>query len=509
MRGFAALSACALILMAATPASAGAQTEKESETAGPARPARPAVEHSRPARPATEGVSDDGQGEQGEQTKQAESTGGGGKTAADTAARPAVSSGDKTKTAATVREGDTQTAGTLKKAAAERKKEGKVYRRMRKPSRRTTRRRSRRRRRRRSRRWQYRRRSPFRLRRGPFSIEAKAQIQVQAVTFIGKDALFENGDPASDEGVLIRRARLGVQGTLPWDFHYKFIIEAFGDTQRGSEGEGVSGQSLGAQILDLSLTWQRWKQFQIGVGADKVPGPKGRMVSSYNLQLVERPLSVEAMVPDRRAGGWFQGDLKIFNYLVGIYNGDDGLSFGNEGGGYLVGARLELTPFGPMGDGFPDFMSPRRKLYRTPRFGAGVSFQYAHGTAADRMSVSGDLGFKWRGLSVVAEAIFERQEPLDKPTQESLYPEVTQSFGTYGQVGYFILPAQLEVAVRFEYLDLNMDIDDTRDVWALTGGVNYYFSRYLRGQLAFTHKEEVREPQLENDVLLLQLQAGF
>jgi hypothetical protein len=363
--------------------------------------------------------------------------------------------------------------------------------------------------RKRRRRWKYRKRSPFSIRRGPYSLEVKAQIQVQAVTYVGDDALYENGDPATDEGVLIRRARLGVQGSLPWDLNYKFIIEAFGDTQRGSEGEGLAGQSIGAQILDLALTWARWKEFQIGVGSEKVPGPKGRMVSSKTLQLVERPFSVESMVPDRRAGAWFQGDLKIFNYLVGIYNGDDGLSFGNEGGGYLVGARLELTPFGPMGCGRSDFAPARSKVYGTPRFGAGVSFQFEHGTATDRMSVSGDLGFKWHGLSVSAEAIFEREEPQDDPEVPSALPETTQSLGAYGQVGYFILPGQLEAAVRFEYLDMNMEIDDTRDIWAVSGGINYHWTRYLRSQLSFTHKEEVHEAQVENDALLLQVQAAF
>ena len=397
------------------------------------------------------------------------------------AARPARPAG-----AAKVLEKDKEATDDARRVLSKRR--GAAYRKLR-------RRRSRRHRRRGFRRWasrwRFRKKSPFTFKKGPYSLQLKAQIQVQAVTFVGKDALYENGDPASDEGLLIRRARLGVKGKLPWHLRYNFMIEAFGDLQRGSEGEGIAGQSIGAQLLDLSIEWARWKEFQIGVGADKVPGPRGRMVTSRGLQLIERPFSVEELAVDRRAGAWVSGDLEYFNYLVGVYNGDDGLSFGNEGGGYLVGARLELTPLGRMGCSFSDYTHPYGKRYKKARFGAGVSFQYQHGPTMDRMNVSGDVGFKWRGLSVAGEAIYVREEPVEKPTVPSALPEVTESLGVFGQVGYFVIPARLELAARFEYMDLNFDIDDSRDIWAHTEGINYHWSLYLRSQLSYTHKEAV------------------
>lgn len=355
----------------------------------------------------------------------------------------------------------------------------------------------------------YKKKSPFMIRKGPYSLEIKAQLQVQAVTYVGKDALYENGDPATKEGILIRRARLGVRGKLPWKLRYNFMIEAFGDKQRGSSGEGLAGQYMGAELLDMSIEWVPMKEFSIGAGAEKVAGPRGRMVTSRALQLIERPITVEELAVDRRAGAWIGGELQYFNYLAGVYNGDDGVSFGNESGGYMVAARLELTPMGSMGDSFSNFGNTALHRVTKPRFGAGVSFQYAHGPATDSMSVSGDLGFKWRGLSVGAEAVYVREEPLEKPTVPTALPGITESLGVYGQAGYFILPERLEVAARFEYLDMNFDIDDSRDVWALTGGVNYYLSRYMRAQLSYTHKQELRHRQLQNDALLIQMQLAF
>ncbi len=351
--------------------------------------------------------------------------------------------------------------------------------------------------------------SPFILKKGDYSLEVRAQLQLQAVVYVGKDALFENNDPATNEGVLIRRARFGMQGGLPWDLRYRFMLEAFGDVQRGSKGEGLPGQYMGAQILDMSMSWERFREFTISLGSHKVPGPKGRMISSSMLQLVERPIVIDALAVDRRAGAWIGGELKYFNYQAGVYNGDDGFSFGNETGGYMAAARLELTPTGHMGDGFSDYTSPFSTRFLQPRFSAGVSFQYSSGPATDRISVSGDAGFKWRGLSIAAEAVYEREEPIEKPAVPSAFPDVIESMGVYAQAGYFVLPARLEVAARFEYLDVNFDIDDSRDIWALTGGLNYYWSRYLRAQLSYTHKQELRYRQLQNDALLVQVQMAF
>lgn len=379
------------------------------------------------------------------------------------------------------------------------------------PPRRWRRRRRRRRRARFHRRRWRRRRKPFEFRRGKFSIELKAQLQVQAVAFVGKDALYENGDPATDEGVLIRRARLGFEGSLPWDFKYMLMIEAFGDLQRGSQGAGLAGENRGAEILDASITWAKYKMLNIGVGADKVAGAKGRMVRSIGLQLVERPIVIETeeFAIDRRAGAWLLGDFKYFNYHLGFYNGDTGISFGNEGGGYLAAARLEVTPLGAMGEGRPDVLTPSSRLFNKFRMSAGVSFQYQHGPAVDRMALTGDLAMKWHGLSVAAEVLYVRLDPLEDPVQPSLLSEVNQGLAVYAQAGYFILPGRLEVAARFEWMDPNFDVRDPWDIWAVGGAVNYHWTRYIRAQLAYTHKEEMKHSQVENDSFVLQMQVAF
>ncbi len=349
----------------------------------------------------------------------------------------------------------------------------------------------------------------FGLRRGPYSIVFTGQLQVQGVLYVGKDALYENGDPASDEGLLIRRARLGVFGSLPWDFHYELEIEAVSDLQRGSSGDGLAGQFIGAQLLDASISWRRWRALEVGMGARKVPGARGRMVSSRSLQLVERSIAIEKLVIDRRPGFWVKGDLRWFKYDLGFFNADKGLNFGNEGGGYMSAARLEVAPFGPMGDSVCDALKPFQRMYHKVRIGVGTSFQYAHGPATDRMTASADLGLKWHGLSILAEAIYNWEKPKESPTVPSALPEVIEGLGAYGQVGYFILPGRLEAAVRFEYLDPNRNVDAADDVWALTGGVNFLWTRYLRAQLSYTHKQEIHHAQVDNDAVLVQMQAAF
>ena len=59
-----------------------------------------------------------------------------------------------------------------------------------------------------------------------------------------------------------------------------------------------------------------------------------------------------------------------------------------------------------------------------------------------------------------------------------------KGIGAYGQVGYFILPRQLEAAVRFDMVDENMDKRGSRLVPGV--GVTYYFfGNNLKAQLMY------------------------
>ena len=68
---------------------------------------------------------------------------------------------------------------------------------------------------------------------------------------------------------------------------------------------------------------------------------------------------------------------------------------------------------------------------------------------------------------------------------------------------------RLEIAVRFEHWDTNVDLDDPSDLMALSGGLNLYLLRdRIKAQLQYTHRREPNaEGERENDTAVLQLQA--
>jgi len=188
--------------------------------------------------------------------------------------------------------------------------------------------------------------SLFRIAREPFVLDLHAQLQLQAVPWVGDDALLENLDPAQDAGFRVRRARIGFSGRILREVSFDLLWELFNDVDLANHGQPISNR-----LLDATIGWHRWSWLQVEAGAGKVPFARSVLTSSAELQFAERPYYAEDsdLVPERRVGATLVGELGMLRWAGGVYNGSEGLSLGNRFAGLLYAARLEVEPFGPVG----------------------------------------------------------------------------------------------------------------------------------------------------------------
>lgn len=348
----------------------------------------------------------------------------------------------------------------------------------------------------------------FEIRHDPFTLAFHGLLQVQFAPFVQDDARRSNGDAADALGFVLRRARLGLDGELVGGVTYALQYEFFDGS---IDGEG------GSRLLDANIGYTRYPLANLTFGAQKVPFSKTQITSAANLQFVERPFSTRQiatfppLVPDRQLGAVISGDLiGAGEYAVGVFNGNSTLFRGDDNGGLLYVARLELHPLGTTGDSQAAF-HPDDDGYRHVRAALGGDIYFDDDAAGDQLAWSIDLTAKWRNLSVMVEYLQGHFEPASDPVRPPELAGELDQRAFFAQAGYFLLPGRLELAARFEVWDTNTEDEDPTDLQAYTAALNLYMLRdRIKAQIQFTHRREPNsDGDLENDTGVLALQAKF
>lgn len=332
------------------------------------------------------------------------------------------------------------------------------------------------------------------MRQGGYSLSINPRLQVQPAFWLGEDALVENDDVATTEGLRIRRARVGLFGSIRDELGLNMVLD-LRDMKAG-----------GSMIHAADIVYRPFVFLNFAVGTAPTPFSAGSMVSSAKLQLIERSHSVEEFSAGSQLGTTVMGRVAggILEYAAGIYNGGPGYTYGDLGEGFMYVARLQAAPLGEIHPGESDIEgSPLR-------FAFGGDYYYNYDSSTRTHAVSADLCLKWRGLSLRGEWIYDHKEPEDKPDLPPAISDKTRRMGWYLQGGYFIVPALLELAARYEWHDDNIEIHDTGDLWLATGGLNLFLMEgHLKLQLNYVHKEERRERELSNDAIFGLIQASM
>jgi len=152
-----------------------------------------------------------------------------------------------------------------------------------------------------------------------------------------------------DQNFLVRRARLKFDG-FAYTPKLKYKIE-FGLSNRDMSGVSEYTRNTPRYILDAVVMWNFYENLELWVGQTKLPGNIERVISSGNLQQVDRSLVNSRFNIDRDIGLQLRHHFNIGdNFLVReklAFSQGEGRNVTNGNlGGHQYTARLELLPFG-------------------------------------------------------------------------------------------------------------------------------------------------------------------
>ena len=269
-------------------------------------------------------------------------------------------------------------------------------------------------------------------------------------------------DGPAESRTLVRRFRLKFDGwILSPNTVYKVEI--------GQSNLDVgNGSNL---ILDAVVKQHVSKNVWIWFGQTKLPGNRERVVSSQQLETVDRSAVNAFFNIDRDMGFQIHHKMKFGNVVIkeaASISGGEGRNWtvGNAGGLDYTG-RVEILPLGEFtkkGDYFlGDLLhEPKPKIAFGATYDLNDMASKSRGQLGSELkfqrslnSYMADMIFKYRGFSVFSEFIRKETDDPFGEGEKRYDPTVTGTFftgyGFNGQVGY-VTKSQWGVAARFTNL---------------------------------------------------------
>jgi len=307
-----------------------------------------------------------------------------------------------------------------------------------------------------------------------------------------------NGLSNPESSMMIRRSRLKFDG---WAFSpkLKYKLE-LGLSNRDQSGASEYTSNAPRYILDAVLKWNFSGNFVLWFGQTKLPGNRERVISSANLQQVDRSLLNSRFNIDRDIGMQLRhhfnlSDTFIVKEIFSIAQGEGrNITKGNVGG-HQYTTRVELLPFGNFASK-GDYKGSDLKFEEKPKLALGVAYDFNNNASKTRSNqgsyMLNDTGFystnistlfldamyKHKGFSFMAEyADRDAKDPLAKNSDGTLTgDEVQVGTGLNLQTGY-LLSKTLEVSARYTNITLDKSITGK-------GAENQYtlgLSKYIAG----------------------------
>ena len=286
---------------------------------------------------------------------------------------------------------------------------------------------------------------------------------------------------------------------------------------------------IGGQILDAVLKWNFIQNIVLWAGQTKLRGNRERVISSQNLQFVDRSLLNSKFTLDRDIGFWlshhFNTGEGVIREVISVSKGEgksiyqDNPMPVDEGLDYT--ARLEYLPFGNFAKG-GDYKGSDLEREPQPRLSIGITYDYNQNSAksngqkgslidhqVDLRSWIGDMMFKYRGFSVMTEYV-DRKVSNFNPRTSDQYNDFVQGFYTgtalNAQSGY-VFKKNYELAARYTQVrprEESLFNDLTEYTFALS---KYIVGHKVKVQTDFVIRQE--ENRSTTHIYRLQLELSF
>ena len=324
-----------------------------------------------------------------------------------------------------------------------------------------------------------------------FSMNMSARMQMLGTS----NWDLNNGLTNPSSSLLVRRARLKFDG-FAYSPKLKYKLE-LGLSNRDIGKASSFTNEAPKYILDAVVKWNFSGNFVLWFGQTKLPGNRERVISSGDLQQVDRSLLNSRFNIDRDMGFQLRHhfnltDKFIVREMFSVSQGEGrNITTGNLGG-HQYTSRIELLPFGKFASK-GDYRGSDLKFEPAPKLALGFTYDFNNDAVKNRSNQGSymitDTGFystnistvfvdamyKHNGFSFMGEyAVRDADDAFAKNSDGTLTGDLVQVGNALNlQTGY-LLSETLEISGRYTNIDWDQNITGKGNETQYTLGLSKY-----------------------------------
>lgn len=344
----------------------------------------------------------------------------------------------------------------------------------------------------------------------------KFATRMQFLSTTGWD--INDGDFGKPENnFLVRRARLKFNG-FAYSPKLKYKIE-LGLSNRDISGASEFTNNSPRYILDAVIKWNFYKNFTLWAGQTKLPGNVERVISSANLQLVDRSRLNSRFNIDRDLGIQLRHHFKLSDKFIvrealAVSQGEGrNITTGNLGGHQYTG-RVELLPFGKF-KSKGDYKGGDLKREQTPKLMLAATYDFNADAVKNRSNQGSymvigtnaegddifhetnittlfvDAVFKYKGFSFMGEfADREADDAIAVEEDGTPTGDIVQVGNAINLQAGYLFKSNWEVAGRYTSIDFDDVVGDDVERQYTLGISKYIAGHNLKVQSDVTYTTE-------------------
>lgn len=313
----------------------------------------------------------------------------------------------------------------------------------------------------------------------------------------------------AEQSFLIRRARLKFDG-FAYSPKLNYKIE-LGLSNRDLAGSSEFTRNTPLLILDAVIMWEFYQNFELWVGQTKLPGNRERVISSANLQLIDRSILNSNFNIDRDLGFQLRHHFNLSEKILvremfAVSQGEGRNVVTGNLGGHQYTSRVEVLPFGEFTKK-GDYIGGDIYREKTPKLSLGATYDLNVDAVKTRSNLGSymindegfyetnistlfvDAMFKYNGFSFMGEYSYrDASNPIAKNSDGTLTgQEVYTGHGLNFQSGY-LFKNNWEIAGRYTTVSPKIDFSskDIQNEFTM-GGSKYLVGHNLKVQTDITY----------------------
>jgi len=317
---------------------------------------------------------------------------------------------------------------------------------------------------------------------------------------------------------LVRRARLKFGG-FAFTPKLKYKIE-LGLSNRDLSGASVYNRNTPRYILDAVVMWNFHENFELWAGQTKLPGNIERVVSSANLQLIDRSILNSKFNIDRDMGVQLRHKIKLGgNWITrekfSVSQGEGrNITEGNIGGLQYT-SRLELLPFGEFSSN-GDYSQGDLKREKTIKAMFGFTYDINKNAVKNRSNMGSymtrlDGGFfetdittvfldgviKYNGFAITGEYANRNADTIEALEADGITKTgaVVGAGSAFNFQGSYLFKNNVEMTIRYTKVDFQ-EVTRLSDLKQITYGISKYVmghSLKIQADLSFSQSNSTKD----------------